>query len=91
MTLTESYLVMCERYGAARLSTARADQFVREQSTHGALPDDWHELLAPDEHRLEERLAAQAVQTPLSLLQLLFGRSPAVDVAHARVARAGAA
>lgn len=60
-------------------------------ATLATIPDEWHELLAPDEHRLEEHLAAQAVQTPLSLLQLLFGRSPAVDVAHARVARAGAA
>src|SRR5690606_25184234 len=39
MTLTESYLVMGERYGATRLSPARADRFVREQSTHGALLD----------------------------------------------------
>lgn len=182
MTLTESYLVMCGRYGATRLTPARADQFVREQSTHGALldprldldavfddpeqraalqagelplplieegelpttvadlrarmaewtdqlfvtphtrklldatvrldgvppapraavrpfllatlatiPDEWHDLLAPDQNRLEEHLAAQAVQTPLSLLQVLFGRSPAVDVAHARVERAGSA
>jgi len=177
MTLTDSYLVMCERYGAMRLSPARADQFVREQSTHGALldprvdlegvfadpeqraalqagelrlplieegelpttvaglrermaawtddlfvtphtrklldatvrldglsprtraavrpfllatlatvPDEWHHLLAPGQNRLEEHLASQAVQTPLALLQVLFGRSPALDVAHARVA-----
>ncbi len=178
MTLTESILVMTERYGTGRLDPARADQFVREQSTHGALldprvdldaifddperraalragelplpsiedgrlpttvaglrermqdrtselyatdltrrllddtvqltgvpspqrsiirvfllatlatiPDEWHELLAPGENRFEEHLAAQAVQTPLALLQLLFGRSRAIDVAHRRVRR----
>jgi uncharacterized protein (DUF2236 family) len=180
MTLTESILVMAERYGSGPSSPERADRFVKEQSTHGALldprvdlegifsdpeqraalqagevplplieegelptsvaqlrdlmrcwteelyatdltrrlldgavrlgevpnpqrslirpfilatlatvPDEWHELLAPDESRLEEHLAAQAVQTPMALLRLLFGRSPAVDEAHARVARGG--
>src|SRR3546814_17024107 len=39
MALTDSILVMAERYGSGRLSTERADQFVREQSTHGALLD----------------------------------------------------
>lgn len=178
MTLTDSFLVMAERYGGVRLSPARANQFVREQSTHGALldprvdlegifsdpdqraalqagelplplieegrlpttlvglrarmaawtdelrvtprtrklldltlrlegappaakaaarplllatlatiPDDWHELLAPEQSRVEEHLAAQAVQTPLALFQLLFGRTPAVDAAYARVTR----
>ena len=176
MTLTDSYLVMAERYGATRLGPDRADRFVREQSTHGALldprvdldalfadpdrraalqagehplplieegelpttvaglrdrmqawtgelfvtphtrrlldatidleglppaaraavrpfllatlatiPDEWHDLLAPGRNRLEEHLAAQVVQTPLSMHQVLVGRSPAVDVAHARV------
>lgn len=176
MTLTDSYLVMAERYGGG-LPRARADRFVREQSTHGALldprvdldgifadperraalqagelplplleegelpttvaelrdlmrrwtdelfvtgltrrildaavqlrqvpppqrnlvrpfvlatlatvPDELHALLAPRSRRLEEHLAAQVVQTPLAALTLLFGRSPAVDVAHARVA-----
>lgn len=178
MTLTDSYLVMAERYGTGRLSRERADQFVKEQSTHGALldrrvdldgifkdpeqraalqagelplplidegelpttvdglrermhawtpelhttdltrrlidgtvklteiptpqrtairpfilatlatiPDEWHELLAPGQSRFEEQLAAQAVQTPLALLQVLFGPSQAVDAANARVAR----
>jgi uncharacterized protein (DUF2236 family) len=177
MTLTDSILVMAERYGTGRLDPARADRFVREQSTHGALldhrvdldaifadpdqraalqagelplplieegelpttvaelrslmsrwvdelsvtertralidatvrltevpapqravlrtfvlatlatvPDDLHELLAPQESRIEEALAAQAVQTPMALLRLLFGRSPAVVAARARVA-----
>lgn len=175
MTLTDSILVMAERYGTGRLSPDRADRFVREQSTHGALldprvdldgifadperratlragslplplieegelpttvaelrakmadwtdelfvtdltrtlldatvdltgvpgpqrqvlrlfvlatlatvPDEWHRLLAPHQNRLEEHLAAQAVQTPLALLHLAFGRSPSVDVALAR-------
>lgn len=177
MTLTESILVMAERYGRGRQPRRRADQFVREQAIHGALldprvdldaifddpeqraalqagelplplieegelpidraglearmhawtdelfttprtrslidatvqlsevpapqraalrpfvlatlatvPDDWHELLAPGQNRLEEHLAAQAVQTPLALVQLVFGPSPALDVARARVA-----
>jgi uncharacterized protein (DUF2236 family) len=178
MTLTDSMLVMAERYGHG-LRGRRADEFVREQSTHGALldprvdldatfadperraalqagelalpliaegelpttvaelralmsgwtselfatartrllldaavqlgelppaqraairpfvlavlatvPDEWHELLAPGERRVEEHLAAQAIQTPMALLRLLVGRSPAVDVAQRRVAQA---
>jgi uncharacterized protein (DUF2236 family) len=178
MTLTDSMLVMADRYGHG-LRGERADRFVREQSTHGALldprvdldatfadperraalqagelplplitegelpttvaelrdlmsgwtaelsttrrtrllldaavqlgevppaqraairpfvlatlatvPDEWHELLAPGERRVEEHLAAQAIQTPMALLRLLVGRSPAIDVARARVARA---
>lgn len=181
MTLTESVLVMAERYGNGALPPDRADQFVKEQSTHGSLldprvdldavfddpdqraalqagelplplieegelpttvaglrermqawtaelhatdltrklldaavqlndvpspqrsiirvfvlatlatvPDEWHELLAPGESRIEEHLAAQAVQSPLALLQLLFGPSPAIDVARARVSRQAA-
>lgn len=178
MTLTDSILVMAARYGNGRLSPERADQFVKEQSTHGALldprvdldaifddpeqraalqagklplpqiedgelpttvaelrhlmqqwtgelfatdltrklldatvdlrdvppraravirpfmlatlatiPDEWHDLLAPRQSRVEEHVAAQVVQTPLALLRLLFGPSPSVDVALARVAR----
>lgn len=177
MTLTESILVMADRYGTP-LRGADADRFVFEQSTHGALldprvdldavfadpdqraalqrgelplpqiedgalpttvdelrglmdartgelyatdrtrklldatvrlsevsprlrqvarpfvlatlatvPDEWHELLAPGERRLEECAAAQVVQTPMAALRLLYGQSPAVDVASARVAR----
>lgn len=178
MTLTDSFLVMAQRYGTSRLSRERADRFVKEQSTHGALldprvdldgifadpeqravlqagqlplplieegelpttvaglrermhawrdelvvteltrrlidatieltdlpapqraairpfvlatlatiPDEWHELLAPGQSRIEEQLAAQVVQTPLALLQVLFGPSQAVDAARARVRR----
>lgn len=178
MTLTDSMLVMADRYGHG-LRGERADRFVREQSTHGALldprvdldgifadrdrcaelragtlplpliaegelpttvaelrasmgrwtselfvtdrtrvlldaavqlgelpprpraairpfvlatlatvPDECHELLAPTERRIEEHLAAQAIQTPMALLRLLVGRSPAVDVARRRAARA---
>ena len=177
MTLTDSILVMAERYGMP-LRGADADQFVFEQSTHGALldprvdldavfadpdqraalqkgelplpqiedgelpttvaelrrlmhrwteelfvtartrrlldatvrlsqvsprtrqlarpfvlatlatvPDEWLELLAPRERRIEQYAAAQAVQTPMAMLRLLYGQSPAVDVARARVAR----
>ncbi len=178
MTLTDSILVMADRYGTG-LRGADADQFVLEQSTHGALldprvdldaifadpeqrsalqrgalplpqiedgelpttvaqlrasmrgwtddlfatdltrrlidatvqlsevssrqraalrpfvlatlatvPDEWHELLAPHERRLDEYAAAQLVQTPMALLTLLFGPSPAIDVAMARARRA---
>ena len=55
-------------------------------ATLATVPDQLHDLLAPRQCRLEEHLAAQAVQTPLATLTLLFGRSPAIDVAHARVA-----
>jgi uncharacterized protein (DUF2236 family) len=178
MTLTDSFLVMVERYGTGPLTAARADRFVAEQSTHGALldprvdldelfadpeqraalqagrfplplieegelpttveglrsrmraragdlvvtdhtrrlidaavqlrglpsaqkaairpfllatlatvPDALHELLAPGRSRVEEHLAAQAVQTPLALMALLLGPSRAVAVARGRVAR----
>jgi len=177
MTLTDSFLVMVERYGTGRLDRERADRFVAEQSTHGALldprvdldavfrdpdsraalqagmlplpliedgelpttvaglrermrawagelsvtdhtrglldaalqlkgvptpqrsairpfvlatlatvPDDLHDLLAPEQNRLEEHLAAQAVLSPLALLGLLFGRSQAAGIAAARAA-----
>jgi uncharacterized protein (DUF2236 family) len=179
MTLTDSFLVMVERYGSGPLSRDRADQFVLEQSTHGALldprvnldeifadneqrcalqagrlalplieegalpttvdglrqlmrtwtsdlritthtrrlldaavslkglptaqraalrplilatlatvPDELHDLLAPGSSRFEEYVAAQAVQTPLAVFSLLFGQSPAIACAQARV-RAG--
>ena len=176
MTLTDSILVMAERFGSGRLPRRRADQFVKEQSTHAALldprvdlddvfndparraalqagtlplplidegelptsvsqlqslmrrwtrelfvtdltrrlldatvhlsevpmpqrallrpfvlatlstiPDEWHRLIAPTENRLDELLSAQAIQTPIALLHLLFGPSPAVTDARARV------
>jgi uncharacterized protein (DUF2236 family) len=179
MTLTDSILVATERFGSGRLSREDADQFVREQATHGALldprvdldaifadpeqraalqagtlplpsiedgelpttragmearmhewtgellitertrelidatvrltgvpstprallrplllatlstiPDDWHQLLAPDGNRLEERLAAEVVQLPLALLHAAFGPSSGVEIARARVAAA---
>lgn len=178
MTLTDSMLVMTERFGSGRLGRRRADQFVREQSTHGALldprvdldvifadpdrraalqrgelplplieegelpttraqlrdlmrswtdelsvtdltrqlidatvqlteldprrralarpfvlatlstmPDECHALVAPDQNRLEEHLAAQAIQGPLALVYLLLGPSPSVERARARAAR----
>ncbi len=177
MTLTDSFLVMVQRYGSGPLDPGRADRFVAEQSTHGALldprvdldgvfadpdrraalqagqlplplieegelpttlaglrermqawtselyvtdhtrrildaavqlkgvpaarrsairpfvlatlatvPGELHDLLAPGQNRFEEHLAAQAVQTPLALLGLMFGPSQAAEVARARVA-----
>lgn len=179
MTLTDSMLVVAQRFGPGRLRRAEADQFVKEQSTHGALldprvdldeiftdaeqsaalcagtlplplidegelpttvdglrarmrawtdelsvtpltrqlldatvqlsevpmpqraalrpfvlatlstiPRPWRELIAPGANRLEQLLAAEAVQVPLALMQVAFGPSQAVQVARARVAAA---
>jgi hypothetical protein len=55
-------------------------------ATLSTVPDHLHELLAPTERRVEEHLAAQAVQGPLALLQGLFGRSDSLAVAHRRAA-----
>lgn len=57
-------------------------------ATLATIPDEWHDLLAPNERRIEELAAAQAVQTPIALLRLLFGPSEAIEVARARVSRA---
>ncbi|UDY35089.1 oxygenase MpaB family protein [Dermatobacter hominis] len=177
MTLTDSFLVMTERFGRGRLRREDADAFVKEQSTHAALldqrvdldevfadpdqraalragtlplplidegelpttldglrstmaawtaelsvsrltralldatvqldgvgepargiarpfmlatlatmPDEWHDLVAPGSNRHAERLAAEAVQYPLALLQAVLGELPAVAAARARVA-----
>ena len=171
MTLTESFLVMTRRFGRGSLPRARADEFVREQSTHAALldhrvdldavfadPDQraalragtlplplidegelptsmaqlrerldawtpelsvcrrvsfqleglderarnlgrpfmlatlstmrdaWHDLVAPGSNRLVERLAAEAVQYPLAMVQGVIGELPVVDAARRRVA-----
>jgi uncharacterized protein (DUF2236 family) len=68
MTLTESFLVMTERYGRGRLGRADADAFVKEQSTHAALLDhrvDIDEVFAdPD-----QRAALQAGELPLPLIE----------------------
>jgi hypothetical protein len=42
-------------------------------ATLATIPGEWHDLLAPNESRLEEHLAAQAIQTPFALLQVFFG------------------
>ena len=182
MTLTDSILVVAERFGTGRLRRRDADRFVREQSTHGALldprvdidaifadpaqiaqlragtlplplieegelpttvdelralmrawadelsvtdltrrllgatvqlsevpmpqraalrpfvlatlstiPRPFHDLIAPDGNRLEEHLAAQAVQVPMALLQAVFGPSQSVLVARDRAAATPAA
>ena len=178
MTLTESFLVMTKRFGRGPLSRARADEFVRQQSTHAALldhridldevfadpdqraalqagtlplplidegelpttlaglrsrmdswtdelsvspltrrlldgtvqlegledpargvarpfmlatlstmPDEWHDLVAPDSNRMAERLAADVVQFPLAMVQGLLGELPSLQAARTRVAR----
>jgi len=53
-------------------------------ATLASIPDEWHDLLAPGQSRVSEHIAAQAVQSPLALLQLLYGPSPALAVATAR-------
>lgn len=58
-------------------------------ATLSTIDDDLHELLAPTESRIEEAVAAEAVQVPLAVLHLLLGRSPAIDIARRRV-RTGA-
>lgn len=68
MTLTDSIMVIAERYGRGRLSPERADRFVREQSTHGALLDprvDLDDIFA-DPGR---RAALQAGELPLPLIE----------------------
>lgn len=67
MTLTESFLVVTERFGFGRLGDADADEFVRQQSTHAALLDPRVDLDAvfadPD-----QRAALQGGRLPLPLL-----------------------
>jgi uncharacterized protein (DUF2236 family) len=57
-------------------------------ATLSTIPDEWHDLLAPNGNRLEERLAAEVLQLPLSLAHALLGPSPDLEAARARVARA---
>jgi uncharacterized protein (DUF2236 family) len=68
MTLTESFLVVTERFGLGRLGRADADAFVRQQSTHAALLDtrvDLDDVFAdPD-----QRSALQAGTLPLPLIE----------------------
>jgi len=68
MTLTDSILVIAERYGRGRLRPERADRFVREQSTHGALLDprvDLDGIFADP----AARAALQAGELPLPLIE----------------------
>ena len=68
MTLTDSFLVVSERFGTGGLSRRRADEFVREQSTHGALLDprvDLDGIFADP----AQRAALQAGELPLPLIE----------------------
>ncbi|MCB0974516.1 MAG: DUF2236 domain-containing protein [Actinobacteria bacterium] len=58
-------------------------------ATLSTMPDEWHDLIAPGSSRLQERLASEAVQLPLALLQAIVGELPSLRIAKARV-RAGA-
>jgi uncharacterized protein (DUF2236 family) len=68
VTLTESFLVVTERFGLGRLGRADADAFVRQQSTHAALLDtrvDIGDVFAdPD-----QRAALQTGSLPLPLIE----------------------
>jgi uncharacterized protein (DUF2236 family) len=67
MTLTESFLVMTERFGRGPLRGTAADEFVRQQSTHAALLDQRVDLDAlfadPD-----QRGALRTGELPLPLI-----------------------
>lgn len=67
MTLTDSMLVMAGRYGHG-LSGRRADQFVAEQSRHGALLDPRVDLAAVFADP-EQRTALQLGELPLPLIE----------------------
>lgn len=67
MTLTDSFLVMVERYGTGRLDRRRADRFVAEQATHGALLDPRVDLDAVFADPAQRR-ALQAGELPLPLI-----------------------
>lgn len=68
MTLTDSFLVMTERFGRGPVRGAAADEFVRQQSIHAALLDhrvDLDEVFAdPD-----QRAALQTGELPLPLIE----------------------
>lgn len=67
MTLTDSFLVMSERFGRGRMRRAEVDAFVREQSTHAALLD--HRLDLDEVFRdPDQRAALQAGTLPLPLI-----------------------
>ena len=55
-------------------------------ATLSTVPDEFHALLAPDERRVEELVAAEVVQWPMGLLQAVFGPNDVVGIARARVA-----
>jgi len=55
-------------------------------ATLSTIPDDWHDLVAPDSNRLMERLAAESVQVPLATLHAVVGELPSARAARARVA-----
>jgi uncharacterized protein (DUF2236 family) len=55
-------------------------------ATLATVPDDWHELVAPQSNRLLERAAADAVQVPLATLHALVGELPSARAARARAA-----
>jgi uncharacterized protein (DUF2236 family) len=68
MTLTESFLVVSKRFGRGPLPRARADAFVREQSTHAALLD--HRVDLDDVLRDPAKVAALRAGTlPLPLIE----------------------
>jgi uncharacterized protein (DUF2236 family) len=67
MTLTESFLVMTERFGRGPVRGAEADEFVRQQSTHAALLDQRVDLDAVFGDP-EQCAALRAGELPLPLI-----------------------
>lgn len=56
-------------------------------ATLSTIPDELHDLLAPDQCRNTERVVAAALQGPLGLAQAILGRGQPVEVAIERAAR----
>jgi uncharacterized protein (DUF2236 family) len=73
MTLTDSILAINDWFGTGRLSTSDADQFVKEQSTHGALLDDRVDL---DEIFASPKLRASLQAGTLPLPMISEGELP---------------
>ena len=55
-------------------------------ATLSTMPDPWHDMVAPGSNRIVERLAAEAVQYPLAMVQAVLGELPAAEAARRRVA-----
>ena len=89
LVVTDHTRVLIDNAIQVRGVPARQRQVIRPfvLATLATIPDEWHRLLAPNERRVDEHLAAQAILTPFNLVRLFLGRSASLDLAKARVAR----